>query len=447
MAKPKIIFFARGYQCGFYPTLVNEAYEAVFVTLTRAEKAAVERHGQQVTACFEEDFAGLPVAEVPQNYLLTSYMAERFLGRFDHYRRRQILGKEISFWSQLLDTHQPVGVVNELVAVEISEVLLIESRKRGITYLAPMNCPVEGHFYWIPDPMTLAGRNLDKRQPSPRSQQLAAAYAKEVLKKDYRPFYVRNLSSRRAIRPLVAAVVKYLLWQWRMRGDSDAHFRYEDYREEYGKRIAVWLRSLTTRYDRLEDIDPASEVIFYPLHQEPEATLNYMSEFCSNQVATIENFMKCLGPQQVLVVKEHPVDKGSLLRQKFLELKQRYSSLYFLPAEIHGRQVLDRAKRVVTLTSSVGWEAAAAGRSVYVLGEIFYDQLPGITRIDNFRQLREELRKPPAATTALTAEVFENFVAELVERSHVGNPFPHDKLVSPKNVADVVSAIRKALAI
>jgi len=146
--------------------------------------------------------------------------------------------------------------------------------------------------------------------------------------------------------------------------------------------------------------------------------------------ATDDKARAYLGPQQALVVKEHPVDKGALLRRKFRELKQRYSSLYFLPAEIHGRQVLDRARRVVTLTSSVGWEAAAAGRNVYVLGEIFYDQLPGITCIHGLDQLREELRKPATATTELTAEIFVEFVAGMVERGYPGNPFQHDKLYS-----------------
>jgi len=446
MTKPRILFFARGYQADFYPVLVDDAYDAVFVTLTREEKSRVEAAGRTVAACFEEDFDGLPVASIPDDYLCKSYVADRFLGRFDHVRRREILGREIAFWRRLLDEHRPVAVVNELVAIEISEVLLIEARRRGVRYLAPMNCPVEGYFYWLPNPLSLSGRYLDPVVPGDTARELAQSYTHEVLKKDYRPFYVRNLAGRRALRPLLAALVKYILWQWRGRRGARG-FRYEDYREEYGKKIAVYLRGLTTRYDRIEAIDPMAEVVFYPLHQEPEATLNYMSEFFANQVATIENIMKCLGPHQVLVVKEHPVDKGALLRDKFRDLKRRYSSLYYLPAEVHGRQVLDRARRVVTLTSSVGWEAAAAGRNVYVLGEIFFDQLAGIVRIDTFGQLREELRKPPLEKTELTPRLFEDFVAAMVERSHPGNPFPHARLHSPGNVAKVSAAIREAVSI
>ena len=157
-AKPRILFFARGYQVDFFPELHDEAYEAVFATLTREEAAKVRSKGYEVAACFEADYDGITPAEVPVHYLYTSFVAERFLGRYDHDKRLEILGKEIAFWRALFDRYEPVAVVNELVAIEISEVLLIESRARGIRYLAGMNCVVEDWFYWLPDPMTISGR-------------------------------------------------------------------------------------------------------------------------------------------------------------------------------------------------------------------------------------------------------------------------------------------------
>ena len=50
VSKPRILFFARGYQTRFYPNLVDDAYEAVFVTLTSAEKRDIEQRGLKVVA-------------------------------------------------------------------------------------------------------------------------------------------------------------------------------------------------------------------------------------------------------------------------------------------------------------------------------------------------------------------------------------------------------------
>jgi hypothetical protein len=442
MTKPAILFFARGYQADFFPTLESDRYESVFATLTRGEKSAVERQGASVAGCFEAEYESLVAATVPANYLITSFMSDRFLGRFGDARRHEVLGKEIAFWSHLLDTYKPAAVVNELVAIEISEVLLIECRRRNIPYLAGMNCVVEDLFYWLPNPMTISGRYLQPPEPGASALAAADAYLREVVDKEYKPFYVKNLAGRRALRPIAVAAVKSLAWRFRKwRSMNGGAFRYEMYDEEYSKRVEVFVKSWFRRYDRLEDIPAGREIIFFPLHQEPEATLNYMSEFYANQVATIENILKCLSPNQVLVVKEHPVDKGSLLRPKFWEIRKRYSGLYYLPAELHGRQVLDVAERVVTLTSTVGWEAAVTGKKVYVLGEIFYDQLPGIERVGDFNTLKSALKGPATAGERLTIERTRDFVAGMAEMSYPGNPFPHDRLYSRENRDQVIHAI------
>jgi len=342
--KPKILFFARGFQAGFYPQLIDDRYDAVYVTLTQAEADQVRAKGCEVAACFEADFDQIIPAKVPEHYLLTSLMSERFLGRYSQTERLDILGKEISFWRDLLDTHQPVAVCNELIAIEISEVLLIETRARQITYLAPMYCVIEGYFYWLPDPLTLSGQSLELPEPTEQTLALADAYLAQVQQSDYKPYYVRNLAGRRSVKPLATGLAKSALWKWRDRASRDSSkpgaFRYETYTEEYSKRPQVFAASFTKSYDALIDIPEAREIVLYPLHQEPEATLNYMSEFFSSQVATIENILKCLSPHQTLVVKEHPVDKGALLRPKFQDIRERYSNLAFLPAEVHSREVL-----------------------------------------------------------------------------------------------------------
>jgi hypothetical protein len=445
MNKPVVLFFARGYQADFFPTLESERYQSIFATLTKAERLRVERLGGRVVGCFEEDYESLPTASVAEDNLRTSFTSDRFLGRYPYSKRLEILGKEVAFWAGILDKYMPIAVINELVAIEISEVLLIQCGPRKIRYLAGMNCLVDDYFYWLGNPLSLSGKYLQDTVAKDASVQHAKKYVQELLAKDYKPFYVKNLSSRRSLVPLMVACAKLVTWNAR-RAASVAFnsFRYEMYDDEYLKRVVVYFKSLFYSYDEFGDIPSGKEIIYYPLHQEPEATLNYMSEFYSNQVATIENILKCLHVNQVLVVKEHPVDKGSLLRQKFWLMRRRYSGLYYFPAELHGRELLGRAHRVVTLTSTVGWEAAVSGKPVYVLGQIFYDQLKGVTAVHSFMELKECLRAPPPATK-LDLSTVENFVARMVEQCYRGNPFPHTDLYSVENRKCVVDAIARAM--
>jgi hypothetical protein len=445
MNKRVVLFFARGYQADFFPTLSSEAYEPVFATLTKAERLRVERLGGRVVGCFEEDYSGIPAAPAAEDYLLTSFMSDRFLGRYSYAKRLEILGKEISFWRRLMEEYSPAAAVNELVAIEISEVLLIECRARGIRYLAGMHCVFDEYFYWLKNPMTLSGAYLPHVEPGPSSLELARKYVRDLRERDYKPFYVKNLSARRSLRPLAIGAVKLLGWKLRKAASAiSGGFQYEVYDDEYAKRVAVYVKSLYRRYDSLGDLPAGAEVIYFPLHQEPEATLNYMSEFYSNQAATIENILKCLGEGQVLVVKEHPVDKGSLLRSKFWRLRRGCSGLYFLPAEVHGREVLAAAHRVVTLASTAGWEAALIGKPVYVLGETFYDRSEVATPVSDFRALKIALRTRPGSASPDTQSI-ERFIASMAEQSYPGNPFPYTDLYSERNRRRVAEAIAAEL--
>ena len=106
-------------------------------------------------------------------------------------------------------------MVNELVAIEISEVLLIECRARNIRYLAGMSCLVDDYFYWLADPLSLSGRYLRDAVPREISLSLARDYVREARQRDYKPYYVKNLSARRSLRPLAAAALKLMLWNLR----------------------------------------------------------------------------------------------------------------------------------------------------------------------------------------------------------------------------------------
>ena len=93
-----------------------------------------------------------------------------------------------------------------------------------------------------------------------------------MLHKDYKPFYVKNLAGRRDLKPLLVGLAKWVLWVARRAlARLQGRFRYEIYDSEYGKRIAVYFRSFVLKYDALDSIPDSAEVVFYPLHQEPEA--------------------------------------------------------------------------------------------------------------------------------------------------------------------------------
>ena len=445
--KPKAVFFARDYQADFFPFLKSEKYDSVLVTLTKEEKKRIKKKGYPVAACFEEQYDKLDISEFEEDYLETSFSADRYLRFLAILDRRIILGKEITFWRQILVDYDAKIIVNETVAIEISEVLSIEAKKRGVRYLSWMNLSIKNYFYWQ---TTALHNSLDPKifnvEPDPKSIEVAQLYIKSVCDGNGRPFYVNNLRGRYSLYLFTKNVywtLRCLLTEHRYRDKAKNLVFFGDNLPFYIERLISVFNSFIFDYDKIEKTNQL-EIIFYPLHYEPEAALFYMAEFFDNQLANIEHLAKCLKHNQILVVKEHPQQPGVLLQTKFRKLKRRVSNLIFLPAEYSTFHLIKRCKLVVTLGSTAGIEALILGKPVAILGKVFYDNYNGVNRLNSFDELKsfmrdERLWKKP------DEDLMIRFIAQMVKHSQIGNPFPHQELHSELNVKHIVSAIEYEL--
>lgn len=437
--KPKIIFFSRAYQSVLFPLLVSEKYESIHVTLTKKEKISLESQGLAVDFCFE--LFNEYVYSIPDNYLLTSFLSDRFLFKFDIKKRRELLSKEIAFWSAIFEKYKPIAVLNEEVAIEIAEVMYIEAKKRGIRYLSWMTNPINGYFYWISDPMTLSmSHKVLEINPSEESIQISKDYMDSIIEKQEKPYYILPFLNKKKSSELFSAFKGIIKLQiMKIRGELSF---YEDSTTSSMNYFERSIKAYYVKYDSVESL-VGSEIVMYPLHYEPEASLSYLSEFYSNQVALIENLTKCLKINQLLVIKEHPAQAGMLLTRKFQNLKKANSQIVFFPASISSYDIIKRSDIIITLTSHLGWEALILGKPVFLLGKMFYDKYPYINKFESFAKLREDIKNnsflyPNQETTI-------QYIARLLEISYQGIPFPCENLYKTENINQIRFAIENEL--
>jgi len=437
--KVKVLLFARSFLAEYYSDFESDIIEPIFVTLTHEEKTFLEGKGWNVYGCFEDEYESLKVAKFADNYLKTSFHSDRFLGRFDHEKRMEILGKEISFWSRIFDTTSPSFLVNETIAVEIAEVMAIEAKKRNIPFYTSLLGFIPGTFYWKPDPFTGRLNDINSIEPDEKAVTMARTYVKNMVEKQERPFYVanthrRNVTIKKLLSSFIGDAIRYIQEK---NSQKFKIFRYEDYSSFFFANQREFVRKLKYSYDNFE-LFKKKNYLFYPMHVEPEAILSYFVPENYTQIEVIENIIKAAKVNQSVIVKEHPQHPGILLSDKFQELKKIYSNLYYLPSYELSFPILDRCDAVVTLTSSVGWEALVLGKPVFVLGEIFFDQCNGVKRIESFRQLKDELRKEEYVLP--NKDQIETFAAQMISQFHKGCPSP---MSSEKGLNHYVSEIEK----
>ena len=75
------------------------------------------------------------------------------------------------------------------------------------------------------------------------------------------------------------------------------------------------------------------------------------------------------------------------------------------------------------------------------MGEIYWDMVPGVTRIATWPDLRAAMRTPVDQMERVRPEDARHFVAALAEFSHKGRPLPNPKLNDPDNIAAVREAV------
>ncbi|MFH1968263.1 MAG: hypothetical protein ABIJ84_02660 [bacterium] len=140
------------------------------------------------------------------------------------------------------------------------------------------------------------------------------------------------------------------------------------------------------------DKDKNEDFFFYPLHFQPESSTSVYATYYSDQLNTIKNVAFSMPFPYKLYVKEHPVAVGTRPKSFYKKLKEIPNVVLIAPYE-NVENIVKNSLGVIILTSTIGLEAALAGKPVYVLGDVFYSYHPLCKSIKNFEELKEKIEK------------------------------------------------------
>lgn len=182
----------------------------------------------------------------------------------------------------------------------------------------------------------------------------------------------------------------YLIKQWR----NDLPFAYQ-----LGNPVLSSLNSFWLQLKRrikipiinkiyYSSIDNSSTDLFflYPLHFHPESATSILARHFNDELNTITNIAFNLPFGYRLYVKDHMSAAGfpSLLFYKKLS---QIPNVVLIPYYQDTKILIKNCVTVITLTSTVGFEALVMNKPVIVLGKVFYEKHPLVTKVVNFDNL------------------------------------------------------------
>ncbi|WP_031459678.1 capsular polysaccharide export protein, LipB/KpsS family [Chloroflexus sp. MS-G] len=192
--------------------------------------------------------------------------------------------------------------------------------------------------------------------------------------------------------------------------------------------------------DLYEQPQLGERFLFFPLHDAEDFQLRVRAPHCQNQEFIVQLIAESLPIGFKLYTKEHPNFLGGINISALRRIK-RIPNVRLLPPSVSALDMISAAEAVITVNSTVGFEALVRGKPVITLGPSFY-RGKGITfDVDNFYDLTRVIKQ--AIGNRPDERLVRKFIHYAVQRTYLGEYTLRD--FSEGNISQVAQAILEEL--
>lgn len=293
----------------------------------------------------------------------------------------------------------------------------------GVPMLTPASTRIPGDRFYFGDAVTT--QLLAVTQATEKDREWAADFLRSWLSRPVEPVYMWNQRGgykafrARWINELMIAVFRPEL----DRGDATLW----PLRARLADRVKRFVDSLSIKLmNPFTSALPNERFILFPLHHQPETSIDVYGSLNSDQLYLIETLSRLLPSTHKLWVKEHRAGISDRSLGWYRRIKSLPNVRLVGPYE-DMFSMMRRADIVVTITGTAGFEAALLGVPSLGLAAMFF--APLLTNAPDARshplewRLRDMLAAPRSRTDASSLDLKAvDFLALLYANSHVGNP-------------------------
>jgi hypothetical protein len=214
------------------------------------------------------------------------------------------------------------------------------------------------------------------------------------------------------------------------------------------KRAGEVLNALSHRIERPFWVPPQPAprpYVLFPLHRQPESSIDVIGSRTSNQIELIRALARTLPATHDLYVKEHPNGLGDRTRRELNELRSIPGVKLVDPA-VSSFALADTADLVITLSGTTAYEAAVLRRPAVAIADMFFGPILVANRFNPYEGNVAELLDNPqlASEDQLVA-----FIAKVIASSFPGiedGPLSRPQVLDDANIESVTVGFQRVLA-
>lgn len=305
----------------------------------------------------------------------------------------------LSYFEEIFVRHSIDLVLYENVSNAFAHFALFVAQKTGATYCGLSGSRLPGRFTVSADP--LADDGTERTFHAIRAGQLAVGPSIRDWARDYIAAIETTTPDYMKINGLdrVAIVSRYLRWDRLqrvcalMRHAFDSRTAAFQVGNPMRTHINLFLRNVRRRL-RARDVEnlyqsarSGERFLLYPMHFHPESSTSILAGTYLDEYEVIRNIAFSLPEGIRLYVKDH-VSAWAYPPTDFYRRLVRLPNVRLLGPDEPTKQLIKASAAVITLTSTVGYEALLLKKPVFLYGHVFYGFHAGVQPIENPAKLR-----------------------------------------------------------
>ncbi|MDP3784911.1 MAG: hypothetical protein Q8R12_02440 [bacterium] len=330
---------------------------------------------------------------------------------------------------KFLEKEKPDFLICSAVAGMSSRILYHIAKKMGIKTITIEPSRIKKFVTLSKNYLRLTGaeeifKKLQRGERTSPKKEEAKLFLEEFRKKPavstYAPALARFDDWNKFKFLLPQNFLKSLGWILRLSLEHLQGLHKNDYAEEapWGilkSRIARKLRGLYGYRDLYDRPDWSEDFAYYQLHYEPEMAMLLYAPSWPDQLEVIRHIAKSLPVHFKLYVREHRAMVNYRPRAFYKELK-KIPNVKLIAPEVDLFELVEHAKLVTVITSTVGWEAALLGKPVITFGDVFFNKLSTVKKCTEIEKLPELVKAQLENFRPNDAEIL-NYLAAIFEDS------------------------------
>lgn len=314
----------------------------------------------------------------------------------------------LSYYEEIFNIHRIDTILYENVSNTFAHFAFFVAEKHGARY-----CGIGGSR--LPGRFSITGDPLNDNEAAKNFQAICAGDLKVAPEiKAWSENYLANIETTvpdyMKINGLdkTSLVNRYLKFEKlkriftvlrHIRDDSEHSFQIGNPLRTY--RNLFW-RNVKRRFklqiirNHYENPIEGESFLLYPMHFHPESSTSILAGTYLNEYEVIRNIAFNLPQGIKLYVKDH-ISAWGYPSLTFYNKLRKLPNVRLLHPNEPTKLLIKQSRAVITLTSTVGYEAVLLGKKVFLLGRVFYDFHKDVIPVRNpatlFDLLKNELSK------------------------------------------------------